>query len=190
VEILFSDKYYDSDSYSVGKYAQELSQVLRDFDADVVARDTDIGHGADWPVVLVEIFKGSEWSKLATLVGFSGIFLLGDLINKNIEGWIALASKFKALVEKVMPARIDESGALLIVIDELVTSGVKLENAKISMQVLPFAPLQYGIGTLDKSPNSLYVITVDCDDNVIIYGIKSDSKLEFRHSFSKGWIDF
>lgn len=115
MELIFSDPYYDSDAWEEGKYAIELTNQLSEFDENVEVIDTDIGQGADWPVVLAKIFSDVDWSILLTAAGAGagGFFLLGEKINKNIDAWIEIGGKFKKLIEKCKPTRIDENGALL-----------------------------------------------------------------------------
>src|SRR4030066_1329496 len=119
MELLFSDPYYGTKDWREGRYASELTSVLAEFDPSNKATDANIGHGADWPVVLVDIFNQIDWSSFLTLAGASGLFLLGDKINKNIDAWIEIAKKLNKLIDKLHPARIDENAATIIVLNEL-----------------------------------------------------------------------
>ena len=69
MEILFADTYYDSEEWEEGKFAKEIVNNLRDFDSQVTAIDTDIGHGADLPgaLPLVDPPKSSiTWDAIRT----------------------------------------------------------------------------------------------------------------------------
>jgi hypothetical protein len=69
MEILFADTYYDSEEWEEGKFAKEIVNNLRDFDSQVTAIDTDIGHGADLPGALVQIFNSIDISNVITIGG-------------------------------------------------------------------------------------------------------------------------
>lgn len=64
MELIFPDVLYDSSEWKEGKYSKKLLSHIVQFDPEASATDTDIGHGADWPVVLVEIFNNLNWSEL------------------------------------------------------------------------------------------------------------------------------
>lgn len=116
MELIFPDALYDSPEWEEGKYSKKLLSQLAKIDPEASVADIDIGHGAGWPVVLVEIFKGVDWSQLFTITSLGGIFLLGKKINENIDAWIEIGKKFIKLIEKIKPARVDEHAAVLFII--------------------------------------------------------------------------
>jgi len=190
MELIFSDPYYDTDAWGEGKYCAELARKLAEFDEGVVATETDIGHGADLPAVLVKIFTSVDWSSFLTIGAPAGLFLLGERINKNLDAWIEIAGKFKRLLETFRPTRIDENGALLLVFQELLELKVDVHDIHASVQVVQFTPVPWGKGTLDKRPDALYLVTARVPGKVYITGVKSNAKIEFRHEYGTEWLDF
>ena len=189
MELLFPDALYDSSEWEEGKYSKELLSHMVQIDPEASVTDTDIGHAADWPVVLVEIFKNIDWSQLFTIAGVGGVFLMGKQINENIDAWIEIGKKFGKLIEKIKPARVDEHAAVLLVINELQKPNL-LNGARISVQIVEFTPVEWGNGILGKRPDALYIITIKTDNKFIIYGMKSNMKIEFKHELSTEWIEF
>jgi hypothetical protein len=189
LELIFADALYDSSEWEEGKYSKDLLSRIVLFDPEASAEDTDIGHGADWPVVLVEIFKNIDWSQIFTLAGAGGVFLLGKQINENIDAWVEIGKKLKILIDKTKPTRVDEYAAVLLVIDELQGNNL-LIGASISVQTVEFTPVAWGKGILGKRPDSLYIVTAKTANKAFVYGIKSNMKIEFRHEYSTQWIDF
>ena len=189
MELIFPDILYDSSEWEEGKYSKELLSRIVQFDPEASATDTDIGHGADCPVVLVQIFNNVDWSQLFTLAGTIGVFLMGKQINENIDAWIEIGKKFKKLITKNKPERVDEHAAVLLVIDEL-QRHTQLTGVAISVQIVEFKPVPWGKGILGKRPDSLYIVTAKTENKAIIYGIKSNMKIEFKHELSTEWIEF
>lgn len=83
----------------------------------------------------------------------------------------------------------DEYAAVLLVIDELHGHN-QLIGANISVQIVDFTPVKWGYGILGKRPDSLYIVTVKTANKAIIYGIKSNMQIEFKHEYNTQWIDF
>ncbi len=190
MELIFSDRYYDSAEWEEGKYAKELATELSEVDQNVKTATADIGHGADWPVVLVQIFNNIDWGSFLAVAGPSGLFLLGDQINRNLDGWIEIGKKFKRLVEKFHPTRIDENAATLMALNDVVENAGKPIEFSASLQIVEFTPLPRGKGKLDKRPDALYLITVRIPNKVFVYGVKSNGKMVFKHEFGAEWLQF
>ena len=193
MELLIADKYYDSDSYEAGRYTEELKILLQAVDPDVSTAETNIGHGADFPTILVQLFKGLDITTLLTAGGLGAIVLGGEKISKSIGGWVEAAKKLNKLYEQICPTRIDESAALLLAIDDLHTRKFNLtaENLiNISTQVIELAPVACGQGTLGHRPDCVYVFTIKLAEQVFIYGIRSDSTIDFIKEYSSEWHEF
>lgn len=189
MELIYPDALYDSSEWEEGKYSKELLSHIVEIDPEASVTDTDIGHGADLPVILIEIFKSIDWSQFFTVAGVSGFFLMGKKINENIDAWIEIGKKFARLIEKIKPTRVDEKAAVLLVINDLQKQNL-LGGATISVQIVEFTPVERGKGILGKRPDSLYIISVKTENKTIIYGMKSNMIVEFKHEFSTEWIDF
>lgn len=193
MELLFSNEYYDNvpegadEEKYVGRYAHELSASLSEFDGNVKSNDTNIGRGADWPVVLVEIFGNHNF---LTAAGVSGLFFLGEKINQNLDAWLEIAGKLGALFRKVKPVRIDENAAMLIALNDAAQSDDKFGIVDVSVQVVVFMPNPSGKYNLDKRPDALYLVKIDSVEKISVYGVKSNGSVEFKHEYAKGPHEF
>jgi hypothetical protein len=161
---------------------QELERILKDFDSDVAITERNIGHGADWPVLLVT---------------FGGIFLLGEKIQKNLDAWIAIAQRvislFASVKAKFGLARVDESGAIAIAITDLINRSTAISSLILeSCQLIGFTPVPWNPSKrLDGSPDVLYIVTFRVNgDSVYVYGIKSKGEIVFMHSYLTEWLEF
>lgn len=189
MEILFTDPYYDSPT--PGKdYSPELIENLSPYDTEVAIHNTDVGHGADCPAYLVQLFSSVDWATFLTASGAGATFLLGKKINENIEAWIEIAGKVKRLIDKLAPYRVDENAAALLAMGELKERAALKGNIDISVQLIEYSPVSWGKFKLDKRPDALYVITIKTGERAYIYGIKSNAKIAFKHEFGLGWYDF
>ncbi len=189
MEILFTDPYYDS-ATPEKDYSPELSVLLSPYDTDAAIYNTDVGHGADCPAYLAQIFTSIDWSTFLTASGAGATFLLGKKINENIEAWIEIGRKVKKLIEKLSPYRVDENAATLLALNELQEQSELEDNISISVQLIEYSPVPWGKFKLDKRPDALYVITINTGERVHIYGIKSNAEIAFNHEFGLGWYDF
>ena len=189
MEILFTDPYYDSQTPEKD-YSQELIEHLSPYDTEVVINKTDVGHGADCPAYLVQIFSTVDWSTFLTASGAGATFLLGKKIKENIEAWLEIARKVQGLIGKLAPYRVDENAATLLAMGELQDRALLQCNIEISVQLIEYSAVPWGKFKLDKRPDALYVITVKTGERAHIYGIKSNAQIVFKHEFGLGWYDF
>lgn len=158
MELIFPDPYYDSEREGED-YAPALKTLLAPYDPQATVYGTDIGHGADNPSFLVQIFSSVDWSTLLS-AGAGTVFFLGKKINENIEAWLEIGEKVRTLVEKLLPSRIDELAAAVLVLKKLEEKLDKKNNLSITVQLVEFAPIPWGKYKLDKRPDALYLITV------------------------------
>ena len=190
MQFIFSDLYYDSSKWDEQKYLNEIKKNISSIDTSLTVETVNIGHGADWPGVLVDLFNVVDW-KILTGGSITGLFFLGDRINKNIDAWIAIIDKVSQFISKFKPTRIDEQAALALSLNKIVQKGYKLSSLQLKLLIVPFAdsPVQSEI-KLEATPDALYIITLKTHDKVYVFGIKSNGKTEFEHEFSTVWCDF
>lgn len=179
MELIFSDPTYDSSPDEGQKSLNKLKRAIGELDNKVEFLEVDIGHGADWPVLLVTL---------------GSIFLLGEKINKNLDAWLSIASKLATFItwakDKLRLARIDKNAALLIAINNVVESEKFSSLEIIGNQTIPFSQFPNNPTVLSKTPDALYVISVQTNNKIIVYGIKSKGNIEFKKSFSTEWYEF
>lgn len=186
MELIYSDPYYGSGEEEPGRFARELRAELATLDSAVHVREADIGRGADWPVVLVELFGSIDWPAVASVVaGPVAVFFLGEKIQKNTRAWLDMARRPKQLLAKRPVTRIDEQAALLLTLDELCDENVKLDRVEISVQVVELVTLASGKGTLDKRPEAVYLITVVSAGETRLFAIESNGNVAFKRRFAE-----
>ena len=180
MEILILDPTYDREESAGKDRKKEITDKLSDLEPKFKIKETEIGHGADWPV----------W-----LVSFGGIFLLGAPIEKNFNAWVSLAKRFaeffKEAKEKYV-ARVDRQAAKFLAIDDLIKNDEIKSISVVKEDTIVFDAFpENKAGTLDKEPGALYLITLEVNgDMIFVYGIKSKGSIEFKHKFSKLHYEF
>lgn len=161
-----------------------LKSYMVQFDSELTITERNIGHGADWPVLLAT---------------FGGVFFLGEQIQKNLEAWISLAKRFGQLFnwlkEKYGLARVDESGGLVIAINDIVSSssGKSINSLQLDgIQTLCFTAVPWNPSDrLDGKPDALYIIALRVNnEEIFVYGVKSNGVIDFKHNYSLHWSDF
>jgi hypothetical protein len=191
MELIFADPYYDSwEEWEPDRFVAELKRDLEEFDQNVVVIRADIGRGADWPVVLVELFHSIDGPKVAAAAGPISLYFLGDRIKKNGEAWLEMARMLKRIFSKRRPTRIDEKVALFMVIEELAAQGVPITQAEISVQVIPLVTIPYGKRTLDRRPEAVYVVTVGLDGRSYLFAVESNGNVACSMHFAEPMLRF
>ncbi|ABE55533.1 hypothetical protein Sden_2253 [Shewanella denitrificans OS217] len=191
MQLIFSDPYYDTKKWDEAVFSNEIkNSLIQVIDEDLNVHYSNIGHGADCPSILVELFNSIDWKAIAG-TSLVGAFLLGEKINKNLDAWTAIGKKVNAIIKKFNPARIDEKAALAWVINDLAEKGQVQGIIELNIQVVPFTsgPCKTKL-QLESQPDNLYVISVKLKNNVFVYGLKSNTKLEFLKEFDTFWNEF
>lgn len=190
MELIFVDEYYDSPDFKQGLFLKDLKNELIEFDNELIAIDGDIGHGADWPVVIIEIFNEIDWSSVLKAGAVPTMFFFGKKINENLDAWIEIGKKLKRLFKKKKPIRLDEKAALLLVLHDLKDNNHDLNELEISLRIHSYNS-DFDINEkLLNRPDSLYVFDIITAQSYFIYGIKYDGIISFKHKYGKYWFDF
>jgi len=184
MELIFSDSLYDTPEWEEGKFARQIASNMRHIDPKLSVTEANIGHGADWPVCVVELLKDVNWSTYLSIAGFSSLFLMGDKINKNIVAWIEIVKKISELLKKIKPTRIDEYAALVFACDDYIKTYKQKTDFNITAQIIPFSFFPDNKNNLAKRPDALYVINIQTINEIIVYGIKSNKTIEFKHKIN------
>lgn len=188
LQIIVSDAYYDTDQENEN-YTVEIKRALKLLDETAELHETNIGHGADAPAFLLELFKDVDWQTIA-VGGLGAAFLLGEKVDKNIDAWLRLATRFQRLLAKLKPARIDEYGAVLVLLNKLKKQDKLGDNFKTTIQVIEATQGPSGNFRLDKRPDALYIVNVESQGRYNIFGVNSTGKVVFEYSFCNSWHDF
>lgn len=190
MELIFVDEYYDSPDFKQGLFLKDLKNELIEFDNELIAIDGDIGHGADWPVVLIDLFNEIDWSSVLKAGAVPTMFFFGKKINENLDAWIEIGRKLKRLFKKKQPIRLDEKAALLLVLHDLKDNNHDLNELVISLRIHSYNG-DFDINEkLLNRPDSLYVFDIITAQSYFIYGIKSDGIISFKQKYGKYWFDF
>ena len=88
------------------------------------------------------------------------------------------------------PTRIDEKAAVLLVLNSIVETGIELDQLALSVQVVQLMPGPAGVGTLDKRPDAIYLVTASTEKAVRVTIIKSDGKVLYSRDYPKDWLRF
>jgi hypothetical protein len=190
MELIFTYEYYDSHDFKEGEFSKDLKNKLFEFDNQLETIDGNIEDGSDWPVVIIELFKEIDWTSIFKIGTIPTVFFLGKKINENIDAWIEISKKAKKLFEKKQPTRIDEKAALLIVLQDISENNHDLKDLEISLRVHSYDG-DFDINKkLKNRPNSLYVYDIRTTDSFLIYGLKSDGTVSFKHRYGKHRYEF
>jgi hypothetical protein len=161
----------------------QLEKELKEISEEIDIRYENIGGGADWIVVAIYL---------------SGIFFLGDKINKNLEAWKNLSLKFFNLFKKTKITFIDENGARLLAIEKI----LKNEKDVNSLEEILFKEIVLDdlSNTFrdDRKSNELRSKPF-CFFNIIfkvnsytyyVFGIKSNAEIVNFNKLEKSYINF
>ncbi len=156
---------------------EKIEKELKEIGDDAIIKETNLGVGADWIVVL------------AIINSIANVFLVGDKLIKGIEGWVKIAKKLKSLIKKGDVAYIDEDSASLLSI-ELISSKEKITSLeKINASEVPLIDLSEAFS--DRNPEDfiskpqsyfLQIYKVN-DDKIYVIGIKSDGRIKNIETF-------
>lgn len=179
--LIFAPLSTDGDSLDVIA-CEKIQTGLAEFDSELVVSERNIGHGADWTVLLVTL---------------GGIFLLGEKVQKNLDAWIAVAQRAVKLMEWVKDkcglVRVDESAAIALAINDLILGKEAISSLQLEfLQTIPFTPVPWNPrNRLDGRPDALYLFGLRVNnDEVFVYGVKSKGVIEFKHRYPVFWGEF
>jgi hypothetical protein len=178
MEVIVNDPHWDHESF-----LKDLQDELSQLTADIQLRDTDIGCGTSWEVVLASL---------------GGLFLLGKPIKDNLEAWLSLGQKFVSVLKRIATKfgayRVDEHGATLIAVTEIANTEPSLIRSLelLTAHSIRFYELVYHESAhLDHHPDTLYLQSYRVNgERIYVLGIKSNGKLEFKHAFSTSYFEF
>ncbi len=110
-----------------------LRTELSTFDENVRLEESDIGPGADWPMIL------------AIFSAIGSAFILGEKIEKNLDAWIRLAGRFRKLISRLQERftlkRIDPFGGSLLALEHIGQEETAIRSIEpVALAVIPISP--------------------------------------------------
>jgi hypothetical protein len=185
MELLFRDETYPEDG-DFDIFLKALESDLMQIDSQVSLRSANIGKGADYPVVLAQMFAGFSWPSAAIVAGPVAFFFLGKRIKENTDAWLDLAKKLSELLKKRKPLRVDAKGGFLIAVNALRNENFKISDFDVSIQTVEHVDLGSMIatvGNLDRNPDATYQITFYRHGESHTFVIESTGEILFRRRF-------
>lgn len=161
---------------------QELLNKAERISKEVSILSTELPRGATFPCWLVIL---------------SGSFLLGDRIDKAIDGWIGISRKFISLLKwlrtKFGKTEVDLEGAVLIALDDVIGKA-SIQDSSILLKSAYFIPVveeqKIFVGHLDRAPEGLHIVVLELEDKLVVYGIKSNTEIAFKEILSRYYHDY
>lgn len=149
-----------------------------DFDGEIEISDVNIGPGADLFVIF------------ASILTVANIFMLGDKIDKGIDGWIRIGKRIKNLFSKNELVAVDKDGASLLAIEHIASFERIEQLEKVNETEINLVELQNSFtdgrkpSDLISKPYNYYIQTylVNNEKNYVI-GIKSNGETNIIKCF-------
>jgi len=166
-EQLMNDKLENINSESLDDIKSDLKTIDKDFQIEEI----NIGKGSDWIAVLVIINT------------IAGVFLLGDRIDKGIDGWINIGRRIKSLFKNSDNVYLDLDAAKLYAIQYLadkstLTSIKILDESSIELENLSGMLPDRDESDFTAKPWNIYILKIILNDRIIIIlSVRSDGKI-------------
>lgn len=139
---------------------KSIQSDLIEIDENVKLEEVNMGTGADWIMIL------------AIINGITTVFLLGDKIDKGIEGWANIEKRLKKIFSKSRVILIDKDAAIFLAVNYL-NEKFRVDSIKLIVES------EFTINDLSKMlkdrkskefisrPYSVYLMTFEINDNVL-----------------------
>ena len=181
MEIIIPDISYDNEKIKQKDVIKEIKKDLLDFSNDFEIKETDIGRGADWPVILAVI------AITISLPGF-----LESCINLS-EKFIGFLNKIK---NKYGGIYVCEQCASLLAINFIKNKEKNIKTIENTCNyIIPVDPPyreNAQLSHLDQKPDAFYIQIYKVNEDIFyIFNIKSNGQLELKHKFKiPEWYNF
>ncbi|SDK51469.1 hypothetical protein SAMN05660337_0690 [Maridesulfovibrio ferrireducens] len=172
-----------------GKFKHKtILNALSEIDPNYEIKETDVGHGADLPALVVSLL--TDLPELAQIgLASLAIFFQGKRINKNIDAWISITKKINNLFSKNKPYRIDKTAATAIAIGDVVK-----ENSKDSICNIFINQFQTNedskATSYGKNIDAVFTISIYTTENIYIYVITSKGKTISKNIIHREHFNF
>ena len=183
MELLINLERFEHKINGEGLSSSDIEEIKKEleFDGDQEISERNIGPGADVMVILVSILT------------IANIFLLGDKIDKGIEGWIKIGKRLKKLFSRKELVALDKDGASLLAIEFIYTIETIISIEKEAEHEISLVRQDglFGDGRkpeeLISKPYNYYIQTfLVNDEKHYIIGIKSTGEVNLIKCFEFG----
>ena len=190
MQIIFlpTDTADDLMNYSIDEIqSSELESIkadLSEIDSSYSLKELNLGVGADWVTIL------------AVINGVVSVFMLGDKIEKGIEGWIKIAKRIKSVCSQSGQAFVDKDAASLLALEFLAKEMEISSLRKINEHTIILHNVS---GTFsDRSPDdfisqpwAVYIMTFIVNDSIFrVLAIRFDGSVKEVYSFKHSPFGF
>ena len=158
---------------------EEIKSELKKIDENFSIKEINIGEGADWIMIL------------AILNGITTVFLLGDKIDKGIDGWVKIGKRINVILSKSDRVYLDKESASFIVVDYLsekyqISSLKLLMESQVPIKDLSGMLLDRTSSDFIATPYSIYFMTFEINEHILLsLSIRSDGLVAEHHNFDR-----
>lgn len=175
-KIILSDPTYGGDFGDLSDVMRDLRSEFQRSNFEAELTNSDIGRGADWPVVIAAL---------------TGLAMLGKKIDEGIEGWIKVARRIRKLVNKLKRKKklvaIDRHIANLLCLEYI---GRHSENVprKIELAGESIIALQtvehHQHGGVERYPDAIYVMKYLVDSSTLhVFLVGTEGTIKSRLTY-------
>ena len=154
------------------KHWDDVQSELKLIDPNYAIKEVNIGMGADWIAIL------------AIINALTNVFLVGDKVDKGIEGWLNIAKRIKSIFQKSDTVLMDLDSAkvygLQHIAEKINIKSIKIEN-ETSIELGNLSGMLRDRNETDfiAKPWSVYFFTYIINDNQrILMSVRSDGQIQ------------
>ncbi|MGC1632461.1 MAG: hypothetical protein WA749_10160, partial [Gelidibacter sp.] len=167
------------------KNLDSVKSDLKLIDENYEIKEVNIGKGADWMAIL------------AIVVSIANVFLIGDKIDKGIDGWINVGKRIKSIFTKsdfvLMDLDTSKVYGLLYLADKFTLQSIEIQS-ELSIELDNLNGMLTDRKATDfiSKPWSIYILTYIINDkNKVILSVRSDGQIkELADSEINGFTPF
>jgi hypothetical protein len=191
MEIIFIPKNSSEDlmNYTIdeinSEFLKDIKADLKNIDSSFKLKEVNLGTGADWVLIM------------AILNGITTIFLLGEKIDKGIDGWVKIGKRIKSLFSKTDTIYLDKAAAQLLALQYLaekhVLKSISLEK-ELTEEIINLSTMLRDRKPEDfiSKPYSIYFLTFYINDHInTMLSVRSDGEIKELYSYDNNfWHPF
>jgi len=191
MEIIFIPKNSSEDlmNYTIdeinSEFLKDIKADLKNIDSSFKLKEVNLGTGADWVLIM------------AILNGITTIFLLGEKIDKGIDGWVKIGKRIKSLFSKTDTIYLDKAAAQLLALQYLaekhVLKSISLEK-ELTEEIINLSTMLRDRKPEDfiSKPYSIYYLTFYINDHInTMLSVRSDGEIKELYSYDNNfWHPF